>query len=70
MSSEKVILGLLAGATLGVLAGILLAPAKGSDTRERILKNSEGFVDELKDKFTGLIDEVTKNIDKVNGEKI
>jgi gas vesicle protein len=48
MNSGKLFIGILAGATLGVLAGILLAPEKGSDTRKRILKKGEGLVDELK----------------------
>jgi gas vesicle protein len=68
MSSEKVLIGILAGAAVGALAGILFAPAKGSRTRKRILKKGEGYADGLKEKFGELRDEVTKNIEKVKEE--
>ena len=34
--SAKLIIAFAAGAAAGVLAGVLLAPAKGSDTRKKI----------------------------------
>jgi gas vesicle protein len=68
MSSEKVLIGILAGAAVGALAGILFAPAKGSRTRKRILDKGEGYADDLKEKFGELLDEVTKNITKVKEE--
>jgi len=37
MDSGKVFLGVLAGITAGALLGILFAPAKGSETREKIV---------------------------------
>ncbi len=37
MSTGKVVLGTLAGIAIGAIAGILLAPEKGSTTRRQIL---------------------------------
>lgn len=65
MSSGKVILGLLAGAATGVLAGILFAPAKGSKTRKKIARKGEDFVDTLKEKLDDLLDTVTEKFEKV-----
>ena len=68
MNSGKVVLGLLAGAAAGALAGILFAPAKGSRTRKRILKKSEDYVDSVKVKFDELFDSVTERLEKVKKE--
>lgn len=51
-------LGVLAGAAAGALAGILFAPAKGSKTRRKILKTGEDYSDDLKDKFNDLLKEI------------
>ena len=63
MSSGKVLLGVLAGVAAGALIGILFAPDKGSETRKKIVEKGEDYVDELKGKINGLIDDVTKKVD-------
>lgn len=68
MSSGKVFLGLLAGAAAGAFAGILLAPAKGSRTRKRILKKAENYKEALKDKFDEFVDSINEKVDKVKDE--
>jgi gas vesicle protein len=68
MSSGKVVLGLLVGATAGALAGILFAPAKGSKTRKRILRKGEDYVDTLKDKLDDLLETTNKKFEKVKKE--
>jgi gas vesicle protein len=40
MSSGKVILGIIAGASIGAIAGILLAPDKGTATRKKIVDHT------------------------------
>ena len=45
-NSNSLLGPLLLGATLGALAGILLAPEKGSETRRKLMNSSE-----LKDRF-------------------
>ncbi|MDA8195558.1 MAG: YtxH domain-containing protein [Thermaerobacter sp.] len=39
--------GLLVGAAVGFVAGILLAPSKGAETRESIKKRTQGTIDQF-----------------------
>lgn len=55
---SKVLLGLLAGAAIGAIAGILFAPDKGSETRSKIKKSAEDMGDNLKDSFNDFVDTV------------
>jgi gas vesicle protein len=55
MSRGKIALGILAGAAAGALIGVLFAPAKGSDTRKKIVHKGEEYVDNMKEKVTGLL---------------
>ncbi|UPL49917.1 YtxH domain-containing protein [Hymenobacter sublimis] len=43
----KVILSLLVGATAGVVAGLLLAPETGDDTRSNLKKSAAKWTDDL-----------------------
>ena len=47
MNVESLIGGQLAGAALGVAAGILLAPSSGVQTRKKLMKGSTKLKDEL-----------------------
>jgi len=60
MSSSKVLLGFVAGAAVGALAGILFAPDKGSSTREKISSKAGDWTDSAKETFNGIIDGVKK----------
>ncbi len=55
---SKVLLGLLAGAAIGAIAGILFAPDKGSETRKKIAKNTGEMGDQLKSSFNDFVDTV------------
>lgn len=59
MNSSKVLLGILGGVAAGALAGILLAPDKGSKTRKKIASKGKGFTDDMKYKFEDLYENVT-----------
>jgi len=48
MNTGKVVSGTLAGLAIGAIAGILLAPEKGSTTRKQIMDKGEDYVDGLK----------------------
>ena len=58
MSSSKVLLGFVAGAAVGAIAGILLAPDKGSKTRQKISDQASDWTDSAKETFNGIIDGV------------
>ena len=58
MSSSKIVVGFLAGAAVGALAGILFAPDKGSATRKKIANNSGDITDSVKNSFNDFIDGV------------
>ncbi len=77
--SSKVLLGFLAGAATGALAGILLAPDKGSETRKKIagkagditesVKNSFGdFIDSVKGAYAGAKEDAEEFGDKAKGK--
>jgi gas vesicle protein len=56
MSNSKVLLGFLAGAAAGALAGLLFAPDKGSATRKKIVNKTGDITDSIKNSFTKFID--------------
>ncbi len=58
MSSSKIVVGFLAGAAVGALAGILFAPDKGSNTRKKIANKTGDLTDKVKNSFSDFIDGV------------
>jgi gas vesicle protein len=65
MSNGKIILGVLAGAAVGALLGILFAPDKGKETRKKIIHKGEEYVDNLKEKVNSLLRDGTKKPETV-----
>jgi gas vesicle protein len=68
MKSGKVVLGLLAGVAVGAVLGILFAPDKGTETRNKISKKSSDTVDEVKDKFDELLSGLTEKLKTAQAE--
>ena len=73
MKKSNVVLGVLAGAAVGALLGILFAPDKGSKTRKKIYAKGEDVVGSLKDKAeelsvkaSNLAHQASRLVDKVN----
>jgi len=60
MESGKVVLGVLAGVAIGAVLGILLAPEKGSVTRNQILNKGEDFTNDLTKRFDSFIEAASK----------
>lgn len=52
-TSGKMLLGIIIGAAAGAVAGLLLAPDKGSVTRKKIADKAKETGDNLKETVTG-----------------
>ena len=63
MNSGKVFLGVLGSIAAGAAIGILFAPDKGSESRNKIVKKGEDYLDTVKDKFNSLLDTVAGKFD-------
>ena len=48
MSTQKIIVGTLSAALAGVVVGLLIAPAKGSETRQKIADTAEDLRKKLR----------------------
>jgi gas vesicle protein len=63
MNSGKVFLGALAGLAAGALIGVLFAPDKGSESRNKIIKEGEDYLDSIKKEFNSLLDSISGKFD-------
>jgi gas vesicle protein len=67
MSVQKVLVGALSGLVAGVAIGVLMAPAEGSETRQKIADTAESFKKKLR-KLRGItsdeLDELTDIFEK------
>lgn len=79
MRNSKALLGFVAGAAVGALAGILFAPEKGSKTRKKIAdktgeasdslkKSLNNFIDGIKHAYSGAKDEAEEMGDKAKAK--
>ena len=55
----------LLGAAIGGALGILFAPDKGSETRNKISKKGSELSDAMKDKFSAIVDKFRKEVEAV-----
>jgi gas vesicle protein len=73
--NTKVVVALLAGLAAGAALGILFAPEKGSETRDKLTESLKNLGDSIKetaaaeiDNLVGLKDKIVDNIKtKING---
>jgi gas vesicle protein len=68
MKRGSLIFGLLAGACLGAIGGILFAPHKGSVTRKIITRRGDDYIDVLQEKFNDFLHTYDGKIDSVKKE--
>ena len=64
MANTKVVLGIIAGISIGAIAGILLAPDSGTATRKKIVDKSGDLKDAVKDSVLGFLDKLQKSVDE------
>jgi len=63
--NSKVLVGLLAGLAAGAALGLLFAPEKGSETRDRLSQSLKDLGDSIKDKAADEINNLSNLKDKV-----
>lgn len=63
--NSRIVLGLLAGAAIGSLLGVLFAPDKGSETRKKIRKKAEDLKDVALDKYETLSERAKYEIESL-----
>ena len=68
MSTAKVVSGVLAGLAVGTVLGILFAPEKGSETRNKIIDKRNDFVDKIKSKYSDLGNSIKNEFKNVKNE--
>jgi len=61
MSAQKILIGVLSALVAGVAIGVLIAPAKGSETRQKISDSAE----ELKRKLRRLRGQTADELDEL-----
>lgn len=63
--NSKVAIALLAGLAAGAALGLLFAPEKGSDTRDKLGQSLKDFGDSIKDRAADEINNLSSLKDKV-----
>lgn len=63
--NSKVLIGLLAGLAAGAALGLLFAPEKGSETRDKLSQSLKDLGDSIKDRAADEINNLTSLKDKV-----
>ena len=68
MSKSKLVTGVLAGAAVGAILGILLAPDKGSETRKKIAKKSNDLSGSVKDGIGKIGESINNKYQNIKGD--
>lgn len=68
MKSGNMLLGVLAGAAIGAVLGILYAPDKGSATRNKISKKGKKYADDLQEKYDEFVSTMKNKYESVKDE--
>ncbi|MCY2688130.1 YtxH domain-containing protein [Salinimicrobium sp. TH3] len=68
MKTGKILAGILSGAALGAVAGLLFAPKKGSETRKNIADKGNEYMYGAKSKYNDLSDNLSHRYDSVKSK--
>lgn len=63
MKTGKFLLGIVSGAAAGAVVGMLFAPKKGTETRQRIADKSNDYIKGTKNRFNEVTDTVSAKLD-------
>ena len=66
--NAKLVGALLVGAAIGAGIGILFAPAKGSETRKKIMRKGEDLKDGLTDKYNDFMEDMKDKFESAKAE--
>ena len=66
--NSKTLIALVAGAAAGIALGLLFAPEKGSETRDKLSESLKNLGDSIKDRAAEEIDNLTEFKEKVVGK--
>jgi gas vesicle protein len=67
-TAGKVMVGVLAGATAGLITGILIAPDSGRHTREKIAGKAKDLKNKVTGTFGGMKQAYNKKVEAYAGE--
>lgn len=65
MSTSKVLLGIVIGASVGATLGVLFAPDKGENTRKKISQKGQDYVDNMKARYNSILDGFMRQADAI-----
>jgi gas vesicle protein len=61
-NTGKIVGALLLGTAVGAALGLLFAPAKGSETRKKILDGAKGLADDVKDNLKDSVSNIWNKV--------
>lgn len=68
MKAGKILLGIISGAAAGAVAGMLFAPKKGTDTRQKISDKSNQYVTGAKNKYNEYMGKASGKYDNLKSK--
>jgi len=68
-SDQKVVVGFLCGVAAGALAGLLLAPTSGEETRKKIASKATDLKDDLSSQITSTFGKLSEQVNSSLGLK-
>ncbi len=67
-NNGKLLGAIVLGAAIGGVLGILFAPAKGSDTRKKLVAKGNDLTDSVKEKYAEIMDKFKAEIETIKAE--